>query len=277
MSGKSHKDENFPVGSFLIAPDLRPVVHAYYRYARMADDVADDSNLDSRVKIDILDALERSVLGTEAVNSLASPEQLVAAATVGQVLKERCIATDVATDLLIAFRMDAKNKACKTWADLIDYCRYSACPVGRFLLALHGESGCGVETDALCCALQILNHIQDAQEDYKALKRVYIPTDWLSAGNISESDLLQERASEPLRNVVDRLLDHTDELLGRAVSLPLALQSWRLAAEASVCLTLARTLSKSLRAQDPFSTKVKLTRTDWIFAGLRSLPRLMAL
>src|SRR3546814_3843453 len=86
------------------------------------------------------------------------------------------------TDLIAAFKQDAVKRRYADWGELLGYCRLSANPVGRYLLDLHGEDPAGyAASDALCSALQILNHLQDCQGDYRQLDRVYLPQDRLAA------------------------------------------------------------------------------------------------
>ena len=85
-----------------------------------------------------------------------------------------------ALDVLIAFRMDVTKLRYENWDEVIHYCRYSAMPVGRFMLDVHGEStSTWAASDALCAGLQINNHLQDCGKDYKNLNRVYLPRDAL--------------------------------------------------------------------------------------------------
>ena len=130
-SGKDRGDENFPVGSVLIAKKLREHVHAYYAFARNADDIADSSLLSPADKIGRLDLMEAVLTG--------GPEE---GAPSARRLRDSFAISGVpdihARELLIAFRRDALKNRYANWAELLDYCRYSAAPVGRFLLDLHG-------------------------------------------------------------------------------------------------------------------------------------------
>ena len=175
-SGKDRADENFPVGSALIRPDLRRHVHAFYAFARNADDIADSAILQAADKIARLDAMEAVLLGT--ADEAASPS----AAQLRKSLAETGTPAQHSRELLVAFRRDATKLRYANWDELYDYCRYSAMPVGRHVLDLHGEDAAThAPSDALCTALQVLNHLQDCAKDFRALDRCYLPEDWLAA------------------------------------------------------------------------------------------------
>lgn len=259
---KTRHSENFPVGSWLIAKPLRGDVHTYYNFARLADDVADTPDLEPGQKLQVLNALETALRTGDASPDLEA-EAWVVAHDLGRRLLARNLDFALASDLLIAFRRDSENRHCRTWDDLIDYCRWSACPVGRFLLALHGEIGPEDKSDSLCTALQILNHLQDIRKDQASLGRCYLPQDWRDELGIMESDLVAATATAPLRSLLDRILDRVTSLLVHARTLPAALENRRLALETRLVLNLAGRLLHRLRHNDPMSGKVKLTPLDW--------------
>ncbi|MEM6944298.1 MAG: squalene synthase HpnC [Pseudomonadota bacterium] len=264
-SGKGAGDENFPVGSFLIARHLRPHVAAYYAFARGTDDIADHAELAPEEKIERLDLCEAGL----APGASGPPISV----RLGATLRETGVETRCATDLLIAFRQDALKSRYEDWDALIGYCANSARPVGRFLLQLHGESPATAPAgDALCDALQVLNHLQDIAEDKARLDRVYLPQDWLSEEGVEESGLVAAKASPGLRRVIDRCLDGTDALLARSAPLADQVQSRRLAAEIAVIQRLAERLQARLRREDPLAGRVKHSKADLaagLFAGLR--------
>ena len=132
-SGKGKDDENFPVGSFLIRPDLRPHVHAFYNFAREADDVADNPDLapdDKVARLARMGAVVQGAAGDDAPSAVRMRGSLAET----KVTAQHCL------DLLRAFTQDATKTRYLDWDDLVDYCRYSAMPVGRHVLDLHGES-----------------------------------------------------------------------------------------------------------------------------------------
>lgn len=259
-SGKDRDDENFPVGSFLIRRDLRVHVHAFYRFARNADDIADNPSLAAEEKLRRLDRMEAVLDGASGTDSPAAAA-----------MRESLLATGVTfqhcRDVLRAFRLDATKLRYRDWEDLMEYCRYSASPVGRQLLDLHGESQTTwPASDALCSALQVLNHLQDCRDDYHALDRVYLPRNDLAACGARVEELNSPSASIGLRCVLDRLLDGTEALNRKARELPSLVKSPGLRRECAVIVNLAERLTRRLRHGDPLARRVKLTRGDFAAA-----------
>ena len=248
-SGKDHTQENFPVASALIARAHRPVVLAFYKVARMADDIADHPTAAPAEKLARLAQIEASLKGE---NRLV-PD----AVQLRRVLKERDITIQHTLDLLAAFRRDVSQNRYADWADLMDYCRLSACPVGRFMLDVHGERrGTWRASDALCSALQVINHLQDCGEDYRTLDRVYLPMDSLHAAGLGVSALGEARATPALRGVIGELARRCTALLDNARPLASQVKDMRLALEVGVIQRLAESLTQRLMERDPLSEKV---------------------
>jgi len=266
-SGKGRSAENFPVGSLLIRHDLRPHVHAFYQFARNADDIADNPTLTADEKVRRLDRMA-------AILDDAPGKESPAATAMRESLVETRMTAQHCHDVLHAFRLDATKLRYHDWNDLMAYCRYSASPVGRQLLDLHGESR---ETwpaaDALCSALQVLNHLQDCGDDYRMLDRVYLPMTDLAAEGIGV-DTLAARASCPrLRRVFDSMLDRTDTLVATARSLPPQIVSSGLRWESAVIVDLATRLLRRLRRGDSLAGRVRLKKSDFIAAFIGGVLR----
>jgi phytoene/squalene synthetase len=171
-------------------------------------------------------------------------------------------------DLIAAFKQDAVKLRYADWDDLMGYCLLSASPVGRYLLDLHGEAASGYgPSDALCNALQVLNHLQDCQDDYRQLDRVYLPLGWMYDAKARVEDLDQPRAIGGLRQVIDRCLDGVEDLLVEARRLPTQLTSRHLAMESAVILRIAERLTRLLRARDPLAGRVALSKPQFIGCG----------
>ncbi|HEY0206830.1 MAG TPA: squalene synthase HpnC [Acetobacteraceae bacterium] len=255
-SGKGRTDENFPVGSALIRPALRPHVHAFYAFARNADDIADSPELDAPDKLRRLDRMEAVLTGHADGGSPSAAALRTSLAATGVTPRH-------SLDLLAAFRQDATKRRYATWEELHDYCRLSAMPVGRHVLDLHGEDAAAhAPSDPLCAALQVLNHLQDGAKDLQALDRCYLPADALLQAGAQVADLRGPRETPGLRQVFTRLLDEVDMLNDAAGALPPRVRDWRLRLEVAVILGLSRRLAQRLRNGDPVATRVKLRRTD---------------
>ena len=263
-SGKDRGDENFPVGA-LIRPDLRRHVHAYYAFARNADDIGDSPILPAEEKIRRLDHMEDVLLGRREGGSPS-------AAGLRASLAETGVDPRHATDLLIAFRQDAGKRRYASWDELYDYCRYSAMPVGRYVLAVHGEAETTfAPSDALCSALQVLNHLQDCQKDLAALDRCYLPQDLMTAYAADMADIPGRTETPGLRRVFHDLLAACEALNAEAAALPKGVKDWRLRLETGVILNLSRRLTRRLRTQDPIAGRVKLSKFDAAGALLGAL------
>ncbi|MGH6912490.1 MAG: squalene synthase HpnC, partial [Geminicoccales bacterium] len=268
-SGKGAGDENFPVGSLLLPAGLRPYVRAFYAFVRAADDIADNSDLAPEDKLARLDRFAAALTGSEQ-DAAALPKAVA--------LRASFSATGVtprhALDLLSAFKQDATKLRYADWQDLLGYCALSASPVGRFLLDLHGEPPELYRfSDPLCDALQVLNHLQDCQADYRRLNRVYLPLDGFAAAGIVVEELDRSASSPALRRVQGRALDGVDDLLARASGLPAALGSRRLAMESAVILEIARRLARELRRRDPLASRIELSRPAFLGCVLRGVVR----
>ncbi|HWX13725.1 MAG TPA: squalene synthase HpnC [Methylocella sp.] len=258
---KTHKGENFPVASLLIAPKHRAAILAYYRFARAADDVADSPSLTPDDKLAGLDLFEATLLGHCDTIKSALPLRVV--------LAERKLPPRHALDLLRAFRMDAVKQRYADWSELMNYCAYSAAPVGRFVLDVHGESEVTwPASDALCTALQIINHLQDCGADYRKLNRIYIPQDVLAAQGLGAEALGAAKASPALRMALHETAQRNAPLVAAGAKLPQAVRDFRLCLETAVIAQLARRLNSFLLERDPLSEDVHLTRLrSLIYSG----------
>jgi len=259
-SGKGSHDENFPVASRLIKRRHRPLILAFYEFVRVADDIADHPDLSSAEKIDRLDRLESSLLG----NGGDEPEGL----HLREVLSSRGLPPRHAQDLLSAFRQDATKLRYANWDELIDYCSRSAMPVGRFVLDVHCEDRkTWPASDALCAALQIINHLQDCGKDFQALDRAYIPLDALSANGCIVEALGESRASPALRNCLRGLVVRTSALLDESRGFEAKVKDTRLALEISVIQSLASQLLAMLMIRDPLAERVHLSKAEALAAA----------
>jgi squalene synthase HpnC len=250
-SGKGHRDENFPVASFLIHRRYRPAILAFYNFVRTADDIADHATLPAAEKLALLDRLDAGLLGTDDSDPVAVRLRMELAA--------RKLSPKHAQDLLAAFKLDVTKLRYRDWDDLIGYCTLSAMPVGRFVLDVHGESrSTWPANDALCAALQIINHLQDCKDDYRNLDRVYVPLDALAASGAKVEELGAARASPALLACLHGLAERTQHLLRESDVFPILINDARLGLEVAVINTLAHRLTGLLLQRDPLHDRVHL-------------------
>lgn len=268
-SGKGAKDENFPVGSFLLSKAVRPHVAVFYAFARAIDDVADNPEITPQEKVDRLDGFDKALMG---LNDDPAFEK-------AHIVRSSLIYTGVpiqhCRDLISAFKQDAVKSRYDNWDDLIDYCDRSAAPVGRYLLDLHGVSkDLYPASDALCNALQVINHLQDCQEDYREMNRVYLPQDWMAGAKIDVDTLNKPFTGRGLRQVIDVCLNETAELLNIARQLPGPMSSRRLAMESAAIIRIAERLVDELRLRDPLAERVSLTKPQYMLCCAQGILRL---
>ncbi|RBP12191.1 squalene synthase HpnC [Roseiarcus fermentans] len=250
-SGKGHEDENFPVASWLVGATYRQPILAFYRFARAADDVADHPSLAPEQKLALLDRLGDTLSGRGAGDPDAEPLR--------RVLAERGLSPRHAFDLLEAFRLDVSKRRYASWDELMDYCRLSAAPVGRFVLDLHGEDRAAWRaSDPLCAALQVINHLQDCAADYRRLDRVYLPEATLAQHGAGVEMLAAARSAPPLLAAVHDLAGRTAALVADAAPLAGQTANPRLALEIAAIQALAGTLVRRISTRDPLADDVHL-------------------
>ena len=263
-SGKGHRDENFPVASWLIDARHRGIILAFYEFVRVADDIADHATLKPEEKLTQLDRLEQDLLGQGDGNAEA--------ARLRTALTERGLPPRHAQDLLTAFRMDVTKLRYKDWDDLIHYCSYSAMPVGRFVLDVHSESrATWAANDALCAALQINNHLQDCGKDFRDLNRVYIPLDAFAAVGAAPEELGASLASPKLLRCIHDLAARNELLLAQGEPFSAQIENTRLALEVAVIHSYARHIVALLQARDPLSERVHLSKAQFALYGLSAV------
>ena len=251
-SGKTHRDENFPVASKIIHPRHRALILAFYNFVRTADDIADHATLSADEKLRYLDLLEAELLGKGDTQKEA--------VSLRQALAARAMAPRHALDVLTAFRMDVTKLRYENWEEVIHYCRYSAMPVGRFMLDVHGESASTwPASDALCAGLQINNHLQDCGKDFKNLNRVYLPRDALESAGASVDALALPKAPPSLLQCLHALAVRTEVLLNDSKSLSGEVRDLRLGLESSVIQAYADRIVRMLKVRDPLNERVHLS------------------
>ncbi|SVE64909.1 uncharacterized protein METZ01_LOCUS517763, partial [marine metagenome] len=224
--------ENFPVASYVLSKSIRPHINTFYSFSRTIDDIADSNTIDAKEKIDRLSGFENAIIGKDTTST-----EFEKAHNMRRSLEETGVTEQHCIDLIQAFKQDATKLRYQNWDELIGYCQLSAAPVGRYLLDLHGESTqVYTKSDALCNALQILNHLQDCKQDYLTLNRVYLPIVWLAEKGLEVNCLNAARSVPELKEVFLKILNSTEDLLQIANKLPRVITNKRLAIESNSIL-----------------------------------------
>ena len=259
--------ENFPVASLLLPARLRRPIEAIYRFARAADDIADEGTLSASERRRQLGAYY-AALDSIAAGERPAPEFAELAAIAG----EWQLPPQLLRDLLDAFAQDIDKARYADFAEVLDYCRRSANPVGRLLLHLAGCSGEAElrRSDAICTGLQLANFWQDIAIDWQK-DRVYLPQTDLARFGIDEAQIAEARWSPAWAALLDFEIDRTEKLLRAGAPLVHSLPG-RLGWE--IRLTVQgglRILEKTRRVRgDVFRRRPKLGVSDWLRMGLRA-------
>ena len=252
--------ENFPTASKLIKRKLRPAVAAIYAFARAADDMADEGDLPSEKRLKQIDAWE-SLLERCVDEELDHPVFLA----LGDAIQRFNLPIEELHNLLIAFRMDVSIHSYATFDELKFYCKHSANPVGRLMLALHGVNNREADaySDAICTALQLTNFWQDLKIDIPK-GRCYLAEEWLKPEGLTSAEVLEGgMSSERLAPALNRAYHETDALFQRGSKL-LPLLPFRLRLQVAATLHGGRAILKATSLlPDPINTRPTLTRSDW--------------
>ncbi len=253
--------ENFPTASKLIRADLRPAVAAIYAFARAADDMADEGDATAEIRIKQLDAWEL-LLERCTEEDIDHPVFLALA----DAIKRFHLPVQALHDLLTAFRMDCTINRYATEQELLFYCKHSANPVGRLMLALHGihDSKAARASDCICTALQLTNFWQDFSIDHPK-GRCYLPESWLSAENITSETLLSgETSHQQAAPAITHAIDFTRDLFHQGSELlPMLPFRFRLQIAATLHGGMS-ILSATERCDNPLIQRPHLERNDWM-------------
>ena len=261
--------ENFPVASKLLPARLRTPVELIYRFARAADDFADEGNLSDRERLALLASFgdELRMLERGGRSRLTLFQELA------PMLREHRLPLNLFHDLLSAFAQDVTQKRYADYTAVLDYCRRSANPVGRLLLVLYGAATPqnNAWSDNICSSLQIINFLQDIAIDY-AKGRIYMPQDELARFHVSEAQIAAQDASGPWRDFMTFQVNRTRRMLWDGAPLGRALPG-RTGLEMRMIIAGGdRILTKILTADcDVFRRRPVLRPHDWVLMLARAL------
>ncbi len=266
--------ENFPVASPLLPARLRKAVRVIYAFARSADDIADEGHALPAERIAALDAYEAELDRIDAHQTPASPQFAALFTELAAVIAEyEALDTRPLRDLLSAFRQDVVKTRYANWHELLDYCHRSADPVGRIMLALHGERDPALlaMSDAICSALQVINFLQDVAIDWQKA-RIYLPQEDLLHFGVDEQQIAQGEMDACWQALMQFEVDRARALMLSGA--PLARRvpgrlGWELR---FIVLGGLRILEKiEAVGHDVFRHRPTLSKRDWLLLGWRSL------
>jgi phytoene synthase len=209
--------ENFPVASLLLPAPLRGPVQAIYRFARTADDFADEGNEPSEIRLEQLDVYRARLV---TISAGGTPEEPLFR-ELAKVIRDHDLPISLFQDLLDAFAQDVTKKRYASYAEVLDYCSRSANPVGRLLLHLFKRTTDSElrASDAVCSALQLVNFWQDADLDWTNDNRVYLPQDEMARFGVGELHLIEKTCDDAWRALLAFQTQRTRELMLSGASL----------------------------------------------------------
>lgn len=261
--------ENFPVASLLLPARLRPPVEAIYAFARSADDIADEGDATPEQRIAALDAYEEELARiAQHVTPSGKLFQKLAA-----MVAEHALPLQPMHDLLSAFKQDVRVKRYANYADLKDYCRRSANPVGRLMLHLYGATS-GVQlrqSDAICTALQLINFWQDVAIDWDK-GRVYLPQEDMRHFGVAEESIAAAIVDERWRALMAFQVARARALMLEGAPLALRLPG-RIGWELRLIVQGGLRILEAIEAvdHDVFRRRPVLGKGDWLRLAWRAL------
>jgi len=262
--------ENFPVASLLVPAPLRAPIREIYRFARHADDIADEGDATAAQRLDALGALHRVLDGIATGQYPPGGPWAPLAAVVAQYQ----LPLALLHELLSAFEQDARGARFRDYEDLYDYCRRSANPIGRLLLALYGRAGEAQllrASDAICTGLQLVNFWQDVDIDWRK-GRVYVPQSELARFGVEHAQIAERRADAAWERLLAAQTANARRLLIEGSPLARALGGrigWELRMVVQGGLRIAERID-AVRG-DVFGHRPTLGAGDWMLMARRAL------
>ena len=261
--------ENFPVASVLLPSHLHRPVGLIYRFAREADDFADEGDAAPQTRLQNLDHFRTQIRRIEA----GLEPELPWFSELGDVIRQHQLPIEPFLDLLSAFSQDVTQSRYSDFGAVLDYCRRSANPVGRLLLVLYGVSDRAhlAWSDAICSSLQLINFLQDVAVDYRK-DRIYLPADEMAAFGVSEDQIARGDAGHPWTGFVTFQIDRARDLLYSGRPLGRALKG-RIGLEMRMIIAGGARILEKIEAVggDVFQRRPVLRPLDWPLLLMRAL------
>ena len=262
--------ENFPVASIFLPRRLQKPVAVIYRFARSADDIADEGSLANEERLARLDEFRCELKKIEKDKAPSMPLFQSLAAEIS----EHGLPLPPFFDLLDAFSQDVVKKRYENFEDLLDYCRRSANPVGNLLLHLYNDAtevNIGY-SDAICTSLQLINFWQDVEKDY-AIGRIYLPLDEMQEYGVSEDQIARKIVDENFRKLMKFQVDRSRALMLKGAPLGSVLKG-RIGLEMRMIIAGGMRILDKLEAAnfDLYNRRPVLRPMDWVIMLAKSAP-----
>lgn len=261
--------ENFPVASFLLPRRVRDPITLIYNFARQADDFADEGEIPDARRLELLQGFRAELDRIAAGEIPQTPlfQQLA------EIIREHNLPLDAFHDLLDAFSQDVIKKRYANFAEVMDYCRRSANPVGRLLLHLFGaatEQNLAF-SDSVCSSLQLINFWQDVALDYQK-NRIYLPQDEMAAHGVTESHIAERKADSAWQALMRFQIERASHMLQSGAPLGRILPG-RIGLEIRMTIEGGATILRKLEMSgaDMFNHRPVLNPRDWIYMFYRSV------
>jgi len=256
--------ENFPVGSWLLPKKLRDPIAAIYCFARTADDFADEGVVEPQVRLDNLGGMEKIL---DNIKQGEYPSEPLYAA-LADTIHSYSLPIQLFKDLLTAFRQDITKQRYANFEELMNYCRYSANPVGRLLLHLFkAQEPADLEcSDLICSALQLTNFLQDLHQDYTETGRIYIPLDELQRFGVTEDDIAHRISNQAMGLLMEYQIKRATAMLSAGAPLCKRLRG-RAGLELRLIVLGGLRVLRRLKnqQQNNLFSRPRLTTTDWMW------------
>jgi squalene synthase HpnC len=262
--------ENFPVASRLLPGRLRAPVSVLYAFARTADDIADEGDMDTESRLNQIAAYEAKL--RTAAHGGSDGEDLIFVA-LRDVIQRHTLPVQPLYDLLTAFHIDITKRRYTDFQELLGYCQHSANPVGRLLLHLFAAVTPQnlMYSDAICTALQLTNFLQDLTQDYFEKGRIYLPQDEMTQYGVTEQHLQLRCTDSAMRELVDMQIRRTWHLLESGAPLGRQLRG-RIGFELRLIIAGGKSILRALyRQRDDVFHRPRLRHRDWIMMLWTSL------
>lgn len=261
--------ENFPVASWFLPRRMRLPIAAVYAFARRADDIADEGDASDSQRIEQLEYLSQQV--EELYNHEISDDPVFIA--LADCVQRFSLPKALFLDLIDAFKQDISQKRYPDFAELMQYCRRSANPVGRLLLHIYGQTdrkSLG-QSDAICSALQLINFYQDLAQDYDEMGRIYIPEDEIRAAFVNETYFKNQRTDGPMILLMRKQYERAHKLLQGGAGLGKTLKG-RFGFEIRLIIAGgSRILLKLDKQTDDVFSRPRLDFHDWLWVFWKAL------